>query len=87
MKTTAATTLEPSTDGVKQGDFFPADVSWLAHLSEPSLSAFFSEFEALVRAKNWAGISQMVAEWKGTAEICADPELFAQLTREIQVES
>lgn len=87
MKATAETTTGGFTEAVEQGDCFPTDVSWLAHLSESSLSAFFSEFEALVRAKNWAGISQMVAEWKGTAEICADRELFAELTREIQVES
>lgn len=87
MKATAETTQDHFTEGVKQEDCFPTDVSWLAHLSESSLSAFLSEFEALARAKNWAGLSQMVAEWKDTAEICADPELFAELTREIQVDS
>lgn len=87
MQATTKIARSRRSTSAKQEDYFPADVSWLAHLPDASITEFLAEFESLTRAKNWAGLSQMLAEWQGVAEIHADPELFEQLTRKIEVES
>lgn len=73
---------EEATELMEQDQCFPADVSWLRYLPETSVDEFLAEFERLTRAKDWLGLSQMLAEWQGIAEIRSDPDLYAALTSE-----
>jgi hypothetical protein len=59
---------------------------WVRHLPEDAWPEFAAEWlEALNAAgelDNAAAVEGIVAAWKATAEICADPELYALATRE-----
>jgi hypothetical protein len=87
MQATAKAPRQSSAAPAGQEDYFPADVSWLAHLPDSSITEFLAEFASLTRAKDWLGLSQMLAEWKGVAEIHADPKLYKELTRKIKVKN
>jgi hypothetical protein len=61
------------------GDAFP----WLEFLPSKERRAFVEEFSRVVVAAaeldNYAPLSQLVREWKATAEIHADPRLARRL--------
>jgi hypothetical protein len=65
----------------------PAVFPWVRHLPEAAWQEFAAEWlEALSAAgelDNGAAAETVVAAWQHTAEIYADPELFAILTREL----
>jgi hypothetical protein len=64
----------------------PAVFPWVRHLPEDARQQFAAEWlDALNTAgelNNGATVEGLVAGWRSTAEIYADPELFAILTRE-----
>lgn len=64
----------------------PAVFPWVRHLPEDAWPEFAAEWlEALSAAgelDNGAAVEGIVAGWRSTAEVYADPELFAILTRE-----
>jgi hypothetical protein len=64
----------------------PAVFPWMRHLNDDERQEFAAEWlEALGAAgelDNGAAVEGLVAAWQHTAEIIADPELFAILTRE-----
>jgi hypothetical protein len=64
----------------------PAVFPWVRHLNDDERQEFAAEWlEALGAAgelDNGAAVEGLVAAWQHTAEIIADPELFAFLTRE-----
>lgn len=63
----------------------PSVFPWVRHLPEEAWSEFAAEWlETLTAAahlENNAAVEVLVAEWRSTAEVYADPELFAILTR------
>lgn len=63
----------------------PAVFPWVRHLPEDARQEFAAEWlEALNAAgdlDNGAAVEGLVASWRSTAEVYADPELFAILTR------
>jgi hypothetical protein len=63
----------------------PAVFPWVRHLPEDARLEFAAEWlETLSAAAdmgNNAAVAGMVAAWRSTAEIYADPELFAKLTK------
>ena len=63
----------------------PAVFPWVRHLPEDARQEFAAEWlDALNTAgelDNGAAVEGLVASWRSTAEIYADPELFAILTR------
>ena len=65
----------------------PAVFPWVLHLPEDARKEFAAEWlEALSAAgelDNGAAVEGLVASWRSTAEIYADPELFAILTSEL----
>jgi Family of unknown function (DUF6247) len=64
----------------------PTVFPWVRHLPEDARQEFAAEWlEALNTAgelDNGAAVEGLVASWRSTAEVYADPELFAILTRE-----
>jgi len=64
----------------------PSVFPWVRHLPEDAWKEFAAEWlDALAAAgelDNGAAVEAVVAAWQHTAEIYADPELFARLTRE-----
>jgi hypothetical protein len=65
----------------------PAVFPWVRHLPEAAWQEFAAEWlEALSAAgelANGAAVEGLVAGWRSTAEIYADPELYAILTRDL----
>jgi len=63
----------------------PAVFPWVRHLREEGRKEFAAEWLDALSAGaamgNNAAVEVVVAEWRSTAEIYADPELFARLTR------
>jgi Family of unknown function (DUF6247) len=64
----------------------PAVFPWVRYLPEESWKEFAAEWLDTLNAAgdldNGAAVETVVASWRHTAEIYADPELFARLTRE-----
>jgi hypothetical protein len=64
----------------------PSVFPWVRHLPEDAWGEFAAEWldslSAAAELNNNAGVEGVVAAWQHTAEIYADPELFAILTRE-----
>jgi hypothetical protein len=64
----------------------PAVFPWIRHLNDEERQEFAAEWlDALSAAgelDNGAAVEGVVAAWQHTAEIIADPELYAFLTRE-----
>lgn len=65
----------------------PSVFPWVRYLPEEARKEFAAEWlDALSAAgelDNGAAVEGLVAEWRSTAEIYADPELFAILTRDL----
>jgi len=63
----------------------PAVLPWVQFLPAPAVDEFASEFAATVHAgaalNNMVPVSQLLTEWRHTAEVYADPELHAILAR------
>lgn len=68
------------------GDAF----AWLEFLPAKDRRAFVAEFSRVVTAAadldNYAPLTQLVREWRATAEIHADPKLARRLRRAIDAE-
>jgi hypothetical protein len=64
----------------------PAIFPWVRHLNEDEKREFAAEWLATLSAAaemdNNAAVETVVAKWRHTAEVYADPELYAILTRE-----
>jgi hypothetical protein len=62
-------------------DVFP----WVRFLPVESHRQFLDEFVGTLRASleldNFTPVAQLITEWKHTAELYADPDLLAQITR------
>ncbi|BCB83556.1 hypothetical protein [Phytohabitans suffuscus] len=62
----------------------PRALPWTRFLPQDAMDELVSEFiatgHAAVTVNNLAPISQMLVEWRHTAEVYADPELFAVLS-------
>jgi Family of unknown function (DUF6247) len=65
----------------------PSIFPWVRHLPEDARREFAAEWLATLTAAaemdNNAAVEGVVASWRSTAEVYADPELFAILTRKI----
>ena len=65
----------------------PSVFPWVRHLPEDAWKEFAAEWlDALSAAgelDNGAAVEGLVAGWRSTAEIYADPELYARLTRDL----
>ncbi len=65
----------------------PAVFPWVRHLPEDAWREFAAEWldtlNAATELDNNAAVEGVVASWQHTAEIYADPELYAILTRKI----
>ncbi|MFJ6729419.1 hypothetical protein ACIQPQ_31405 [Streptomyces sp. NPDC091281] len=63
---------------------FPEAFPWVRFLPPAAMREFLVEFVETLRASSDLGtiepITQIITEWKHTAEIYADPELYAALT-------
>lgn len=63
----------------------PTVLPWVRFLPSTAIDELVAEFvetgHAAAAVNNLAPISQLLAEWRHTAEIYADPELYAVLTR------
>jgi hypothetical protein len=63
----------------------PAVFPWVRHLPEDAWNEFAAEWldtlSAAGELDNGAAVEAVVAAWQHTAEIYADPELFARLTK------
>ncbi|MER6350607.1 hypothetical protein ABT186_01825 [Streptomyces sp. NPDC001634] len=63
---------------------FPEAFPWVRFLPDGAVREFLLEFVETARASTELGtvepIAQVITEWKHTAEIYADPELYAALT-------
>jgi Family of unknown function (DUF6247) len=64
----------------------PSVFPWVRHLPEDAQKEFAGEWIGTLSAAgelgNNAAVETVVAAWQHTAEIYADPELYARLTRE-----
>jgi hypothetical protein len=64
----------------------PAALPWVQFLPGAAVDELAADFVVTVRAaaalNNMAPVSQLLAEWRHTAEVYADPELHAILTQE-----
>jgi hypothetical protein len=62
------------------------DLSWIEHLPPADLPAFLDELSAAARRASEGGdpadIAQLLVEWRATAEVHADPELYEALASE-----
>jgi hypothetical protein len=67
-------------------EVLPAVFPWVRHLTEDGRREFAAEWLEMLSAAtamdNNAALEGMISAWQSTAEIQADPELFAILTRE-----
>jgi Family of unknown function (DUF6247) len=65
----------------------PSVFPWVRHLPEDAWEEFAAEWldtlNAATELENNAAVEGVVAAWQHTAEIYADPELYAILTRKI----
>ena len=65
----------------------PAIFPWVRHLPDNEKEDFAAEWLATLASaaelRNNAAVEGVVASWRSTAEIYADPELYAILTRKI----
>lgn len=65
--------------GQMQRLHLPDDFDWLRHFETHHIAQFFRElFEALQQSSetgDWTGITEVIEDWKATAEIEASPEL------------
>ncbi|MFI0941335.1 hypothetical protein [Streptomyces sp. NPDC021020] len=65
-------------------DVFPEAFPWVRFLPENAVRTFLVEFIETARASTDLGtvspIAQLIAEWRHTAEIYADPDLHRTLT-------
>jgi hypothetical protein len=65
----------------------PSVFPWVRHLPEAAREEFAAEWLGTLSAAgdlgNNAAVETVVAAWRHTAEIYADPELFAILTRDL----
>jgi hypothetical protein len=63
---------------------------WAEFLPEADRAAFLDEFSRTIVASaeldNFAAVSQLLREWRHTAEVHADPELARRLTRPLEPE-
>ncbi|HJZ01919.1 MAG TPA: hypothetical protein VJ305_14435 [Streptosporangiaceae bacterium] len=63
---------------------FPSVFPWMRFLPAEEVPAFVAEFIATARASaefgNMAPVAAVIAAWKSTAEVHADPELLRALT-------
>ena len=68
-------------------EVLPAVFPWVRHLPDNAKRDFAAEWletlSAAADLDNNAAVEGVVASWRSTAEIYADPELFAILTREV----
>lgn len=66
-------------------DILPDAFPWVRFLPDPDIHAFAVELVDTMRAAdsidNSAPIAQMLVAWQHTAEVYADPDLLAALTR------
>jgi hypothetical protein len=64
----------------------PAIFPWVRHLPDDEKREFVAEWLDTLRAAadmdNTAAVEGVVAAWRSTAEVYADPDLYAILTRE-----
>jgi len=74
----------PSSLGDALGDAFP----WLEFLPAGDRRLFLDEFSRVVTAAaavdNYESLSQLVREWRTTAEVHADPKLARRLRRALE---
>lgn len=56
------------------------DLPWLRYLPKEESKEVVRSAKALAKAGDYSALAQLLIEWKATAEVYADPELFAQLT-------
>ena len=65
---------------------FPEAFPWVRFLPQKAVQEFLLEFVETARASTSLGslapITQVIEAWKHTAEIYADPELHASLTKD-----
>lgn len=77
-------THDPKLLGTALGDAFP----WLEILPPKDRDAFVDEFSRVVVAASeldsYSLLTQLVREWRATAEIYADPELARRLAKPIR---
>lgn len=70
-------------DAIKR--ILPSVLPWLRFLPPDAVSEFTQEFlettHAAAAVDNMAPVSQLLAAWRHTAEVYADPELYAVLSR------
>jgi hypothetical protein len=63
----------------------PTALPWARFLPDEAVDELAAEFVDIVRAaaglNNTAPVIQLLVEWRHTAEVYADPELYAALTR------
>lgn len=61
----------------------PKSFVWLKHFSAEEMAEFFSELlEALNMSQqdeDWSHVSELVGDWKETANIKADPEVASEI--------
>lgn len=67
-------------------EVLPTALPWVRFLPKADVDAMAEEFVATTEAAaaigNTAAVSQLLVEWRHTAEIHADPELYRALTQE-----
>ncbi|MFD0509337.1 DUF6247 family protein [Streptomyces chiangmaiensis] len=65
-------------------DVMPATFPWVRYLPAHDVREFSVELVAALQVAaeidNTAAVAQLIAEWRHTAEVHADPELYAALT-------
>ncbi|MCQ4045781.1 DUF6247 family protein [Streptantibioticus rubrisoli] len=65
-------------------DVLPATFPWVRYLPAHDVREFSVELvdalSAAVEMDNTAAVAQLITEWRHTAEVHADPELYAALT-------
>lgn len=65
-------------------DVLPATFPWVRYLPAPDVREFSVELVgalgAAVDLDSTAAVAQLITEWRHTAEVHADPELYAALT-------
>lgn len=66
-------------------ELLPTALPWVRFLPAADVTAFIDEFISMARAAaslgNPAAVSQLLTEWRHTAEVHADPELHRALTQ------
>ena len=67
-------------------DMIPEAFPWVRFLPRDDVQAFLVELVGTLRAVEELGspapVVQVITEWRHTAEVHADPELFAVLTKD-----